>query len=153
MNLDIRSLLESEYQMVIDLDKKICPNQTITPDIMKTWNPEFALVFENIGICIAIPLKSKYWNQLIHGQLSESDLSKEEYFYTTESEIGIHIYHIEKFTDYPKFGALAIQTLKNLVPSNVKILGISGYVVTEAGKRLFKHGEEVSPNMYVLRDS
>lgn len=141
-----------DYQILLELDKKVYPTDSpVTPEILDSWykkNPEFGIVFEDSkgleGMCIAIPLTKEGWNKLISGKLSESELNEETIFDNSrDKELGIHIYHIEKFQKSAKFYDESLKRLSkivsNLKQSNpeLKVTGFSALCVTSQGIGLF----------------
>jgi hypothetical protein len=147
--MEVRSINEKDYDLILRLDKKVYPTASpVTKDILAQWyqnNPEFGFIFQKNkkinGMCVAIPLNKKGWKQLISGTLAESDLDSKTIFNNSkDKEIGIHIYHLEKFDNSKKGLHLAslkeIQKLiTNLRKENpkLKIIGFSGLAVTSQG--------------------
>ncbi len=141
-----------DYQTLLELDKKVYPTDSpVTPGILDSWykkNPEFGIIFENSkglgGMCIAIPLTKNGWTSLISGELAESELNEETIFDNNrDNELGIHIYHIEKFNSSTKFYDDSLKGLSkivsNLKESNpeLKVVGFSALCVTAQGIGLF----------------
>lgn len=148
-----RAINEKDYKKLLELDKKVYPTDNpVTPEILNNWyakNPEFGLIVENgkgklEGMCITIPLNKKGWKKLTKGKLAEADLNSKTIFDNSkDEEIGLHIYHIEKFSNNKNFYEDALIGL-NLVITNLrktnpklKIKGFSGLCVTSAGIGLF----------------
>lgn len=151
--MKFRSITQKDYTKILELDKNVYPTDNpVTSEILDKWykkNPEFGLIFENDkgnleGVCITIPLNKKAWNKLISGKLAESDLNSKTIFDNSRDEkIGLHIYHIEKFSDKRGFYENALIGLNsvvgNLKKSNpeLRIIGFSGLCVTSQGIDLF----------------
>jgi len=107
------------------------------------------MVFENSdgkleGMCITIPLNKTGWNKLINGKLAEADLDSKTIFDNSrDKEIGLHIYHIERFSDGKGFYKNSLNglnsVLENLRKTNPKlnIIGFSALCVTSQGIGLF----------------
>lgn len=149
----VREITPKDYEFLLELDKKVYPTEfPVTEDIVASWyqkNPEFGLIFEeglNIeGMCIAIPLNRNGWEGLTSGKLLESELDENTiYDSARDDEMGIHIYHIEKF-DYEKkdFHKKALKGLSKLISSmkgenpKFKVIGFSALCVTLQGIELF----------------
>ncbi|MFH1325245.1 MAG: hypothetical protein ABIH49_00545 [archaeon] len=110
--MNVRAINRKDYDKLLELDRKVYPTPNpVTPRILDSWfqkNPEFGIIFEEnnkiTGMCIVIPLNKIGWEKLINGELAESELSKETIFDNSrDKEIGIHIYHIEKFFEEREF--------------------------------------------------
>jgi len=148
-----RTISKEDYSKLLELDKKVYPtDDPVTPEILDQWfrnNPEFGMIFEEngeiSGMCIVIPLNKNGWNKLISGELLESDLNEDTIFDNNrDSELGIHVYHIEKFGDSKKkFYEESLtglnELIKSLKQSNslLKVIGFSGLCVTAQGIGLF----------------
>lgn len=148
-----RPINEKDYTKLLELDKKVYPTENpVNKNILNNWyskNPEFGLVFENDkgkleGMCITIPLNKKGWKKLIKGKLAEAELNEKTIFDNSrDKEIGLHIYHIEKFSNNKKFYEEAITGLNEVISNlrrknpKLKISGFSGLCVTSAGIGLF----------------
>ncbi len=151
--MNSRKISQKDYAKLLELDKKVYPTDSpVTPAMLDNWfqnNPEFGAIFEDSGkisgMCIAIPLNETGWNKLISGKLQESDLGKDTIFDNKRDvEIGIHIYHLEKFSSSNK--QFYVQTLNNLNKTittlknqnpKLKVIGFSGLCVTSSGINLF----------------
>jgi hypothetical protein len=153
--MDVRALQPRDYDQVIASDKAVYPTASpMAADAMARWyrnNPEFGIAFEQngtlCGICVAIPLNTRGWTDLISGRLSESQVDDSAIFKEgIDNAIGIHIYHIEK---HPAWGSAqpfykaALHALRgalqhvqraDVVPD---VIGFSGLCVTAQGIRLF----------------
>lgn len=149
--MNIRSIEEKDYDFLLELDKKVYPTDSpVTPEILNEWyqrNNEFGILFEENeiqGMCIVIPLNKNGWERLTKGELLESELSSETIFDNSrDKEIGLHIYHIEKFTDKKRFYQNCLAELNKRVCSlqetnkDLQIIGFSGLCVTSQGIGLF----------------
>ncbi len=151
--MKFRPIVEKDYELILELDKKVYPTDNpVTSDILSKWykkNPEFGMIFENEGskiqgFCMAIPLNKRGWNKLVDGELSEADLNSKTLFDNKrDKEMGLHIYHIEKFFEkkdfYKSFLKSLNEIIKNLRKENPKlsIIGFSGLCVTPSGIGLF----------------
>lgn len=150
--MEYRKITKKDYAKLLELDKKVYPtDDPVTPEILDKWyqrNPEFGMIFEDKGnlegVLIAIPLNKKGWKNLISGKLQESNLNSETIFDNTKDhEIGIHIYHIEKFNSSREFYKKSLKGLNELTNSlkeenpSLKIIGFSGLCVTSEGIGLF----------------
>jgi len=147
--MEVRKINEKDYDLILQLDKKVYPTSSpVTKKIISQWyqnNPEFGFVFENkekmTGICVAIPLNKKGWKQLIFGKLAESELDSKTIFNNNrDSEIGIHIYHREKFNfKESKFYEKSLKQIAEIIANlrlknpKLKIIGFSRLAVTEQG--------------------
>jgi hypothetical protein len=168
----IRSARKSDYTAIIETDKKIYPTaDPITADTLGQWyknNPEFGIIFEQDdrlkGMCISIPLTSEAWQKLISGKLSESELRGSAIFQASaDNEIGIHVYHLEKKSEYPKaFYRNALIALGAVTHdlrrknSALRIIGFSALGASPEGISLFEkklnfREREFVNKEYVLR--
>lgn len=143
--MEFRAIKESDYAKLLELDKKVYPTDNpVTPEILDKWyqrNPEFGMIFEKNGslegMLIAIPLNKSGWERLISGDLQEADLDSETIFDgSRDNEIGIHVYHIEKFGTDKKFYEKSLSSLYDLV-KDFDVVGFSGLCVTSQGIGLF----------------
>lgn len=147
-----RTLSRADYDKLLELDAAVYPtDQPVTPEILDAWyqrNPEFGIVYEQDGelqgMCITIPLNKDGWQQLTRGEIEESDLDSTTIFDNHKDEaIGLHVYHIEKFTDTPGFYKQALTDLSALVNklresnNELEVHGFSGLCVTAQGIGLF----------------
>jgi len=151
--MQLREIKKEDYQLILDVDKQIYPtNSPVTPDIIAKWynnNPEFGLVYEEdgkiVGLSVVIPLNAEGWNQLVEGKISESDLDSKTIFDASrDHELGIHMYHIEKFehnalAPIREFYKTVIRDLAVVVNGlkkkhkKLKVIGFSGLAVTKEG--------------------
>lgn len=147
--MEIKSINKKDYDLILRLDKKVYPTASpVTKEIIAQWyqnNPEFGFVFHKKnkinGMCVAIPLNKKGWKQLISGKLAESGLNSKTIFNNSkDKEIGIHIYHLEKFDKHKKGLYLAsLKEIQKLIIQlrkenpKLKIIGFSGLAVTSQG--------------------
>lgn len=152
-NMKYRPITKEDYSKLLELDKKVYPtNNPVTPNILDNWyakNPEFGMIFENDkgkleGMCITIPLNKKGWKKLTKGKLAEADLNSKTIFDNSkDDEVGLHIYHIEKFPKEKEFYKEALKGLNSIIGNlrktnpKLKIAGFSGLCVTSAGIGLF----------------
>jgi hypothetical protein len=147
-----RAIKPSDYAMLLEMDKKVYPTSSpVTEEIIKSWyirNPEFGAVYENregiVGVRVVIPLNAEGWKKLIAGNLKESETTGETLFDNSrDSEIGIHIYHIEKLSGGVRnFHTIALMDLAGIVDNlrqrnrDLKLAGLSALAVTAGGIRL-----------------
>ncbi|MDD9911870.1 MAG: hypothetical protein OXR68_04395 [Alphaproteobacteria bacterium] len=153
--MQFRSICEKDYELLLASDRAVYPTDApVTPAILDQWfqnNPEFGMVAEEGGqtraMFIAIPLAKKAWEDLIAGRLEESDLDADTVFDNMrDSEVGIHIYHVEKYSDFSgsePFYAAAFRQLGKIVDSlkeqnpELEVAGVSALCVTAQGIGLF----------------
>lgn len=151
--MKFRSIIEKDYELLLELDKKVYPTDNpVTSEILSNWyrnNPEFGMIFEDEsgkiqGVCVIIPLNKKGWNKLINGKLSESDLNPKTIFDNRrDKEIGLHIYHIERFSEKKDFYKYSLSGLNEIIQNlrkinkELAIIGFSGLCVTPSGIGLF----------------
>lgn len=160
-----RSINPSDYDLLLQLDKKVYPtNSPVTGEVLDRWyqyNPEFGIVFKNnTGMCIVIPLNKTGWMQFVNGYLSENEISEEHIFNNMKhSEIFLHIYHVEKLeTDTSGFYKSSLIALNALVEKQretnktLKVSGFSGLCVTNSGISLFKNKLECSELYYKSKE-
>jgi hypothetical protein len=151
--MKFRPINQKDYPKLLELDKKVYPTDNpVTSEILNKWykkNPEFGMIFEDDngnleGMCITIPLNKKGWNKLINGKLAEADLDSKTLFNNLrDKEIGLHIYHIERFSDKKRFYEKSLAEINSVVNnlkksnSELNIIGFSGLCVTASGIGLF----------------
>jgi hypothetical protein len=148
--MTISTLTKKDYNFVLKLDKKVYPTKnSVTKKIISSWyknNPEFGIKIsgKRKGICVVIPLNESGWTKLINGKLSESNVTGKYLFDNKrEKEIGIHIYHIEKFEKNKNFYILALKQINKIIKKlrisnpKLKICGLSGLCVSSSGIDLF----------------
>lgn len=149
----VRTITKKDYKFLLELDKKVYPTESpVTSKILDNWykkNPEFGIMFTDKGkikgMLVAIPLNKLGWTKLITGKLAESDLDAKTIFDNArDKELGMHIYHIEKFEknriSFYKDAFKALSKLvNNIKKSNPKlrIIGFSALCVTSQGIGLF----------------
>ncbi|MBU0530538.1 MAG: hypothetical protein KKC05_02590, partial [Nanoarchaeota archaeon] len=82
--------------------------------------------------------------KLTSGELSEGDLDSNTIFDNNrDSEVGIHIYHIEKFNFSGKIHEFSLDYLSNIINSlknnnpSLSVIGFSALCVTTDGIKLF----------------
>jgi hypothetical protein len=52
------------------------------------------------GVIVVLPIKTRHWHDLLEGRLKETDIDPHSMFANTdaaESDVGLHIFHVEKF--------------------------------------------------------
>lgn len=143
--MNYRIIKRSDYPFLLTIDQKVYPTETpVAPKTLDEWyknDPDFGIIFEEggkiTGVLMVIPLSEKGWNGLISGELTEADIRGDYVFdKTKDGSIGLHCYHIEKFTDGNDFYVEAYTILghiiKRVCPAT-KVLGLSGFAVTTAG--------------------
>jgi hypothetical protein len=147
--MEIRLINKKDYAFLLELDKKVYPTDSpVTKEVIEQWyqnNPEFGFIFhekEKIkGVCVGIPLNKNGWEKLISGNLLESELDSKTIFNNSrDSELGIHIYHLEKFNE-PKIKIYeeSLKQLSKIIDKlrlknpELKIIGFSGLAVTVQG--------------------
>lgn len=153
--MKVRNINEKDFDSILKLDKQVYPTENpVTKKILKKWyskNPEFGLIYEKnesvSGLCIAIPLNKSGWEKLVLGNISEADLDESLIFdKLRDSQIAIHVYHIEKLDDkIESFHNIVLKDLNEVI-SNLrirnpllKVVGFSGLCVTPSGIELFKN--------------
>lgn len=150
--MEIRLINKNDYSFLLELDKKVYPTDSpVTKEVLGQWyqnNPEFGFIFEEKGkikgVCVGIPLNKNGWRQLISGNLLESGLDSKTIFNNSrDSEIGIHIYHLEKFDESKiKVYEESLKQISNVINGlrlknpKLKIIGFSGLAVTVQGVNL-----------------
>ena len=99
-----------------------------------------------VGVIIALPILSSYWNDLVCGKLREIDIDADPMIAKDYGEVGIHIFHIEKFEAFTHAGSkrrftdMALESIQEVLENESwSILGYSGpsnpwmFVTTETG--------------------
>ncbi|KAL2016251.1 hypothetical protein VTK56DRAFT_4027 [Thermocarpiscus australiensis] len=149
-------------------------------DRLRAWVaacPELSICFRDsasdtsAGVIIALPLRLAHWEKLVSGQLKEPDIDPGAMFPESgvcrdagedgseappEEEIGLHIYHVERFpagevsrlflmdggtsTVTKRFSEYAVEALMRRAQARRewKVVGISALTATPAGRRAFK---------------
>jgi hypothetical protein len=140
-------LTKKDYKEIIRLDKEIYPKNDDSPELLEKLlkkHPEFGIKIDQLGYFIVIPLNEKGWNKIIEG-IEESELKKDELFDNIkDKKLGIHIYHVQKFTNKKNMTKLFFKELnliiKKLIVENseLKVIGISGIFVQKYVIELFK---------------
>lgn len=155
----MRGIKESDYGKILELDSRVYPTDwPVTGDVLASWyqrNPEFGMMYED-GVCIAIPLNRQGWEQLIGGVVEEYELGGSAVFDgQRDQELGIHVYHLEKFGRGKGFYREVLADLGKLVGnlrtenSNLRVIGFSGLCVTSAGCGLFANKLNCREREYV----
>lgn len=168
--MNYRIIKKEDYPFLLTIDQKVYPTETpVTPTILDEWyknNPEFGIIFEEnekiTGVLMVIPLSKKGWSGLISGELTEADIKGEFVFNPkVDDSIGLHCYHIEKFTNGDDFYIEAYKILGDIfrkVCPKAIILGVSGFAVTTAGISLaynklnFREREFISTEYMVSKN-
>jgi hypothetical protein len=150
----LRKITNKDYNLILELDKKVYPTKyPVTDSVISSWyinNPEFGMIYGDegkiAGVCIIIPLNKDGWGKLISGELSESGMDNKTIFDNKrDKELGIHIYHIEKFDAKLKnFHRIVLKDLSNIINNlkksnrELKVVGFSAMCVTKQGIDLFR---------------
>jgi len=114
---------------------------------LKSWvdaGPDLSICFQAtqdgnpvpIGAVIVLPLAKGPWNDLLVGKLKETDIDEATMFAREgEADVGLHIFHIERFDTFSQFGRLrnfaefALEDTRDIVKGKGwKVLGYSGTV-------------------------
>ncbi|KAK4139420.1 uncharacterized protein C8A04DRAFT_15876 [Dichotomopilus funicola] len=114
-----------------------------------------------VGVIIVLPLRRQYWERLLDGRLKEPDVEPGEMFpgsslggdgqengmgRVVEEEVGLHVYHIEKFgafnesmkgQRFSEFALAEVAARARLKPG-WNVIGISALTATQDGKRTFE---------------
>lgn len=98
-----------------------------------------------IGLIIVLPLRQSYWDKLRHANIEEHDVDAKEMFapplnteipiYGAGSRInvGLHVFHIERFTSSAptwknaSFTALALEEIRGRVAATFQAWEVVGY--------------------------
>ncbi len=152
-NITLRQTKFKDMKLILALDKKVYPtDSSVTQNLLRKWymrNPEFGMIYENkgkiVGVCIAIPLNTKSWNNFVDGQLSESELAGNCIFDNSKDDKwGLHIYHVERLDAslanlHMRFLKDLSQIIQKLRKTNkhLKVIGFSGLCTTKEGIKLF----------------
>lgn len=163
-----RPIRKDDYSLLLEMDKRVYPTETpVSADMLAKWYskcPEFGLVYEDkgkiIGICAAIALSKTGWTGLIEGKLSESDLNGDTLCdISRDSEIGIHIYHIEKLDKSIKhFHEICLMDLARVMGmlkfhnKSLKVIGFSGLCTTKEGVGLFQNELKCTERSFISQE-
>lgn len=94
---------------------------------------EFVVNNTPIGVVVALPVKGSSWDRLLRGTLMETDIEASRDF--GEDQVGIHIFHVERYETSSTQDAVRFRGFGNYAVSAVldaarargyKILGTSG---------------------------
>lgn len=143
----------SDYPALFKLDRRVYPTDSpVTAEVVDgwyKWNREFGIVFPGeepgsiAGLFAVIPLSQAGWENLTSGTLTEAQMKDDMIFDPkTDTELGLHNYHIESLTREKGFYTKALNALGSVVGNlgpQVKLLGFSAYAVTDAGVGLHKN--------------
>ena len=149
LNMKVRAIELKDINLILEIDKKVYPTDSpVTKEIIQGWyarNPEFGMIFEKnnktVGTFVIIPLNKESWAKLVNGELKESEMTQKTIFdNATDKEVGIHIYHTEKFDknikEFYKDNLLALgKIIEKLKETNkdLTIIGFSGFCVSDSG--------------------
>lgn len=127
---------------VYTLAQEMCPTP-LEYEKLKSWAdacPEFGIHFQAtlegvdaapVGVALMLPILRKYWEQLLVGEIQESDLDPATMFAVEgEADVGLHIFYIERFkTDrcQRNFGDFALKTTRAIAKNKGwNLFGFSG---------------------------
>ncbi|KAH6620892.1 hypothetical protein B0J18DRAFT_430948 [Chaetomium sp. MPI-SDFR-AT-0129] len=116
-----------------------------------------------VGVIIVLPLRRQYWERLLNGRLKEPDVEPGEMFLglslgvhgqgrgteggaVVEEEVGLHVYHIERFGAFhgsvkgQRFSEFALGEVaeRARLKPGWNVIGISALTATQDGKRTFQ---------------
>ncbi|KAK4455103.1 hypothetical protein QBC34DRAFT_391576 [Podospora aff. communis PSN243] len=130
----------------------------LTFERLKSWVdacPDLSINFRSgasqpIGVAIALPIRRPYWDDLLKGNLKETDIDPEIAFpsrkgVTDPEDVGLHVFHIERFagagsTKRGGFAELVVHEIvqRALLRKEWKLVGLSALTATPAGNKTFK---------------
>ncbi|ORX90647.1 hypothetical protein K493DRAFT_339871 [Basidiobolus meristosporus CBS 931.73] len=194
-----RAIEPSDFEAILASDIDVYPTESpLTLETLQKWythHPEFGMVYyhdgfdvdsgsgENssepivIGACSVVPLTAKGWLKLSCGEVIESQLEEDMLFNNAQPsgncEIGLHIYHMERYPTWSSFsaqtgnkeklGTLVLKSIQEILDQlrvtnrNLKVIGLSGLCVSTAGINLFsnyyncREREDYICREYILR--
>lgn len=136
-------------QEIYSADQEIYP-APLPFERLKSWvskNPELSLYFytntdgnnasTSVGAIIVLPILERHWQELLTGRLKEFNIDSSTMFPLQEpgktQAVGLHIFHIEKFSGAMsfsgrrRFSEFALSTIQEIASANQwNILGYSG---------------------------
>jgi hypothetical protein len=104
-HVHLRPIQKHDIKHILRLDNRVYPTaDPVGQTTMESWyirNPELGMVYDvggkSVGAWAFIPLNQASWKKVIHGKLSERAIGPKHLFdITKDTEIGLHIYHVEK---------------------------------------------------------
>ncbi|MFV2047952.1 hypothetical protein ACEWK1_11310 [Metabacillus sp. YM-086] len=152
--MNITFATKEDAQGIIELDKKIFPNEWIVEEsFIKTIidkNPycyriikEFGTI---IGFCCFIPLKKENYDQLLIGEIKEKDLpnyvekyDKQTNFYIYFATINIDQSNTKK-SKYTRYLFIDVKNqITNYINDGIKVKEVAAITITKEGERLVKN--------------
>lgn len=147
---------------IYESDQTIYPAPELTYDRLKTWAaacPELFLSLRCgdeeeiggpltmtsgslLGVIITIPLQKAFWDDLLTNNIKEHDVdsgsmfpprSKSNVGGREKTEVGLHIFHIERFSGFAavqkdtRFTEEALQEVHNRIAENFRSWEVIGY--------------------------
>jgi len=123
---------------------------------LKGWieaSPDLSICFEAtpeeggdpvpVGAVIVFPLLKKYWDEILVGKLKEPNIDSATMFPSdAEAEVGLHVFHVERFDStnpsgrLRRFAEFALEDTREIVRrKGWKIVGYSGISNSTAASR------------------
>ena len=111
---------------------------------LKSWveaSPDLCVGFEAtseagpvpVGAIITLPLLRRHWEDILVGKLKETDIEPAMFARDGEAEVGLHVFHIERFdtgdpsTRIRSFARFALESIREVAEKKAwKVLGYSG---------------------------
>jgi len=152
--MQLRGFQEADAALLLELDRRVYPtDDPVTCEVLKSWyrsHPQFGMIYEKdgdiVGVLLVIALTPEGWRKLTEGSLAESAVDGSCLFDAArgDTEIGLHVYHLEKLSEEMScFHEQAFQDLGKLVrslpASETRVVGLSALAVTPGGLWLFGH--------------
>ncbi|KAH6640640.1 hypothetical protein F5144DRAFT_626785 [Chaetomium tenue] len=104
-----------------------------------------------VGVVVVLPLRRRCWEDLLGGRVKEADVEPGrafvgEGFGDGEEEVGLHVYHVERFevggggAEKKRFCEFALEEVMRRAQARRgwKVVGMSALTATPAGKRAFE---------------
>ena len=116
----------------------------LTYERLKTWVeacPDLCVCFQAtseagpvpVGAIITLPLLRRHWEDILVGKLKETDIEPAMFARDGEAEVGLHVFHIERFdtgdpsTRIRSFARFALESIREVAEKKAwKVLGYSG---------------------------
>ncbi|KAK9709055.1 hypothetical protein K7432_009297 [Basidiobolus ranarum] len=194
MILKRRPIKPSDYETILASDIDVYPTETpLTAETFSIWyarHPEFGIIYYYdsnelvegieyekeviVGTCCVVPLTSQGWSKFTNGLLLESELDSEVLFDNSqhsdsgEDEIGLHIYHMERYPSWTslknkeenseRLGDLVLKSIQEILEelritnTNLKVVGLSGLCVSTSGINLFSNYYNCRERSYISNE-
>ena len=138
------AISDEVLQRIFKSDQDMYP-APLTYERLKGWVdgcPELCVCFRAcpggtdanlVGAIIVLPLLKRHWEDVLVGKLKETNIEPAMFAGETDADVGLHIFHIERFDGempdprLPRFAEFALNDIRKLIEKKAwNILGYSG---------------------------